>query len=400
MSIIDFKRIREKVTPDQVLAYFKYSVTSSNKVICPFHGESKPSMQLYESDVFCFGCKKYFDVPSLAKALLEKHGGREYTYREVLAWFDETKFPAKLSTVLSEYGGPVPLEFIDYWASQMTDDLYEQLSAERLITRATIEKYKIGWRPDWEAWTIPFWRGELGNSPVDIVQFRLTGSGPKYVGLKGHNRGSVQNAFLLEQPQPYLVVLFGAFDAVTALEDGIIAVGLNGSMPFRRDEKERVQELFAKQTNVLIVPDNTPAEYTSAQELSTWLNTYKVRYFPPELPPGCDYIDYRKLGYDAFDFRQNILCLGMDGELINNVGELLKVGDPYNLAKYHALTASRYAKNPGVVAHDISLAGPLNFNMTDWYRVVDLLEKVHTDDELFDTMEKVSELTNSFLGGW
>jgi hypothetical protein len=356
---------------------------------------------VYENGLFCFGCHRSWDVIDLAKTLLERDGV-ERTYGDVFRWFQETTLPAKSSTVYekAEYLGPVPEEYINNWADQMDDNKYAQLQAERLIAPETARHYRLGWREDWQAWTIPFWQKEPGESAVETVQFRLLSGKPKYVGLKGHSRGAVQNAHLLQQPQPYLVVLFGSYDSILALQDGVLAVGLNGSMPFRKDEKERVQELFKLQKNVIVVPDNTPSEYKPAQQLADWLGTYKVRYFPPELPAGCDYIDYRKLGYDAYDFRQHILCLGMEDELIENVGQLLNVGDPYRLARYHAVTAARYAKSAEVVAHDIGMTGPHSFTTLQWHQVVDLLAKVHTDDELFDTMNKVSELTYSFLGGW
>lgn len=400
MSINDFESIRTTYNAEQVLRYFKIKPTSSGKILCLSHHETDPSAQVYDNGVFCFGCHRSWDVIDLAKTLLERDGV-ERTYGEVFRWFAETALPAKSRAVYerAEYLGPVPHEYIDYWASQMTDEKYQELIDQRLITRATAEAYRLGWREDWQAWTIPFWRGLPGESEVETVQFRLLSGKPKYIGLKGHSRGAVQNAHLLQQHQPYVVVLFGSYDAILALQDGVIAVGLNGSMPFRKDEKERVQELFGLQDNIIIVPDNTAAEYTPARQLAEWLDTYKVRYFPPELPPGCDYIDYRKLGFHPDDFRQHVLCLGMDAELIVNVGELLKVGDPYHLARYHALTAARHASVTTVV-HEIVRSGPLTFTPKQWYHVEDALKDVQTEDELFTQMDKVSELAYSFLGGW
>lgn len=401
MTVLDFAKIRDEISPDQVLKHFGHKVPYNSKVVCPFHHETEPSMVLYEHDVYCFGCKRYFDVPGLAKALLEKSQGHEVAYGEVFQWFATTTLPTKMDRRIETggYTGPVPQEFITYWDNQMTDELYGKLYEQRLISKTTAQRYKLGWRPDWKAWTIPFWRGLPGESAADIVQFRLTEGTTKYLGLRGHNRGSIQNAHLLSVKQPYVVILFGSYDAILALQDGVIAVGFNGSMPFRKSEYPRLKELFAKQDNIYVVPDNTPQEFKCAYVFEQVLNA-RVRAFPHDSVPGCDYIDYRKVGYDAFDFCQSILCLNMPKELVENVDELLKVGDPYNLARYHALYAARVSHSPTMVAQDIVLSGPQDFSPQAWGEITAPLLKVATEDDLFAGVEQAAQLAYYYKGGW
>lgn len=328
-----------KVLPEQILAVFGIEIESNNKCRCPFHDDDTPSMLVHETNVYCFGCKISLDSFGLVMGLLEK-AGMPHDHRAVFNWFKQ--MPAvPLSGrkyVKTQYEGAVNPTLIAYWQECMTEDHYARLLTERLITKETAQQHRLGWRPDWSAFSIPFFRL---NGEADIVQFRMMGEGAKskYVGLKGHNRGAIMNADLLTNEQPYVVVFFGSFDAILARQDGLIAVGTNGSTPFAKKDHARIKEMFALQKNVLIVPDNTPDEYGPAEKLAEMLGG-EVRFFPINLPEGTDYIDYRRAGKTKEDFMTEILNLTPREEmLVENVVELLKAGDRFHFAELHMMQA-------------------------------------------------------------
>lgn len=387
-----FESIREKYNIEQVLGYFKIAINERNKCLCPFHNDTDPSLQVNEKHVYCFGCKQSWDIFSLAKALLEKQNNRSYSVAETFHWFATTPLPEKTERLYpkSTYEGAVNPDLINYWHDRLTEEQYQQLYTERLITKETIDRYLLGWRPDWKAWSIPF---IMSDGTVDIVQFRMTeeDASSKYLGLKGHNRGSVMNAYLLDEPQEYLIVLFGAFDAILAAQDDLLAVGLNGSTPFKRTEKTRVQAMFSKQKTIYIVPDNSPSEYGPAQKLVDWIGG-EVCYFPVDLPEGTDYVDYRKLGYTAEDFLYSVLDRPLPANnAVLNVVELLRAGDPFALSTFHAATAT------GVIAKEFAVAIASQLKDDKLKNIRQNLLQIKTSEELYNVLQSVAYTTQ---GGW
>lgn len=386
---------------EQVLMHFKIDIGTDNKCLCPFHHETTPSMQVHKHFVYCFGCNQHWDLFGLARKLLEKKQGREITVGEVFAWFKDTTFPARTERKYSrrhEYIGPVAPALVEYWQNCLTEERYLQLFSERLITKHTAKNHRLGWRPDWEAWSIPFYRGTLGQSEVDVVQFRMTHSDKKYLGLAGHSRGTIMNADFLAVPQPLLVVLLGSFDAILARQDGLCAVGLNGSFPFKTTEKKRVQDLFAKQKNVIIVPDVNPQEVIMAYKMADWIGA-QVRTFPANFPHNTDYTDYRKSGKTPVDFVEEVLGVG-DGELLENLKSLWQHGDPLRLCGTHITLSS--ALPPDILAVKIAEMGPFfPFTEETWEPLRVSLLEVREEKQLLLVTQDISSVAQHLLaGGW
>lgn len=409
LALPTFESVREKFFAEQILAAFGYKTDSSFKCQCPFHEESIPSLFVNKDFVHCFGCGITLDNFALAQALLEKELGSRPSVGRVFAWFQDTDFPAAADLTYpdgkSHYIGPVSDSLVDYWAQQLTDERFSRLYEERLITKETALLHRLGWRPDWEAWTIPFYRGQRGASEVDIIQFRLTRptARTKYTGLEGHNRGSVMNADLLQEPQPYVVVFFGSFDGILARQDGLVAVGLNGSNPFRKDEFDRAKEMFNKQSCVFVVPDNTPQEVNPAYRLAELLGG-TVKFFSSDLPLHTDYISYRKLGYSATDFKREVLDIGplmpVPENLLSNALELVLRGDPYNLVWAHVERLGR-----GVLAQDLAremanISCPQVLTRTQWIDVQHALWRVAGLDDLYQTFDTIKANVYTNRGGW
>lgn len=393
-----YEEVRGKYNAEQVLSYFGIPIGDNNKCICPFHEEDKPSMMVHERNVYCFGCKVSLDLISLTQRLLEKQKGCVTSIEEVFEILLSPDLPDKTDRryVESRYEGAVNPSLIDYWHQYLTDSMYKQLEQERLLTRETVDRHLLGWRPDWKAWTIPFIQPD---GKIDVVMFRMTeeDAPAKYLGLKGHNRGTVMNADLLLDTQEYLIVLFGSFDAIVARQDGLLAVGLNGSNPFKKTESRRVKELFEKQNNIIIIPDNTVTEYEPAETLAKLIGA-DVQFFPAEYERGLDYVDYRKKGLTADDFLTEVAHLQTitqpDLSVVESVVELLKRGDSYRFSELHA------ARAVGTPAVDFAVAVANRLEGTENQLYRSKLRSVKSVDELYASFRWIAEQKYIQKGGW
>lgn len=268
--------------------------------------ERNPSLHVYPHDAYCFTCSNYYGPVDLVMATLG------VTFFEALEWFRENAHlvpDADTTQVVHNkavYKGPAPRELVEYWHTCLTSETREWLH-QRLILDRTIDRLKIGWRPDFKAYTIPFWRGIPGESEIDIIQYRYLEGERRWRGMTGYNRPSVINSHMIGKHS--LVLLFGTFDAVLAAQDGLAAVSTNGATMFMRDE-ENIDRLRAitRGCKVYVVPDKQDVEAKPAYVLAHHLRA-EVRHFPKEMV-GKDYTDYRMSGKTPGHFIQEVLMIG------------------------------------------------------------------------------------------
>lgn len=293
----DLEDIKAKVPMPNVVAYF--AELQGGKTPCLWHPDGKnPNLQVYDDHVFCWSCRHYADIFEYVETALD------ISFAEAVEWIIEKEaiLPKGIpATPAPEYKGPVPLNYIEYWHSQLTPDRREGLY-KRLLTDETIDLHMLGWRPDYAAYVIPFWRGFPQISKVDVVQFRSTENSPvlngriwKYTGMTGHNRPSILNRHLINSTGN--VLLFGTFDALLASQDGIAAVSTNGATVFgntSRPEFCMLQESFSGTKAKILVPDGTFTELEPASSLAMNLG-FKLGFFKPYMPK--DYNDCRLAGY-------------------------------------------------------------------------------------------------------
>jgi len=333
MKPLTFEDVRERVNYEQVIGFFKIEIGYDNKCLCPFHKEDTPSHAVYEKSGHCYGCHRSWDSFAFVQEYLN------LSIKDAFRWFEQhlNDLPPQSERKYEQahYEGPVNRELVDYWHKQLTLEHYAYFEQERLLDKETVDWYQLGYRPDWNAYSVPFWRGLPRQSEVDVMQFRLLDREPKYIGLKGHNRTSFMNAHLLVVPQEYVLVLFGSFDAILAHQDGLTAVGLNGSNISKRD-KNRIRDLFQQQNRVIIVPDNTPAEFGPAYELAKLLDA-DVKFFPQTCPENVDYIDFRKK-HSVLEFEYKVLgrLPPVEEETLTNLVTLINAGDRYNIVPVYA----------------------------------------------------------------
>jgi hypothetical protein len=311
-------------------------------------------MQVNEDYVYCYGCKWSGDIYRLIDRLLTQN---TTPFTNVAHFLRDAKLasPSGRDYHSRKYTGNVPISLIEYWHSCLLQrpEMLNILQQERLLTLESIKHFKLGYRPDKDAWVVPFLRG---NS-AEIVQFRTrktNESSPKYWGLKGHNRGAIMNCNILDAPQDYVVILMGTYDPTLAWQDGLPAVGLNGSMPFKEVERDKVRQIFAKQVIKFIVPDNNPEEIKAAKKLATWIDG-DVRTFPANSSHNTDYIDYRKSGKTVEDFKREVLGIlpysSITDDLFDSLCSLYDAGDMYDFAQVYLQILAR-----GYTYNDVGLA--------------------------------------------
>lgn len=401
---LSYEDIRENVAAEQVLSIFGIGINSYNKCCCPFHDDKNPSMIVHETWAYCFACAQSWDVFTLARKLLSRD--KEASINQTFSWFDENweKFPQRQDRIYEKtgYEGPVDIGFIDYWHSLLSDDLANRLKIERLFTQDTIQRYKIGYRPDWNAVVFPFWRGDPGNSLVDIVQFRLLDEDAKtkYIGMKGHNRASFMNAYLLEYEQPYLVVMLGTPDAILAAQDGVIAVGLNGNSIGKAD-LPRIKDLLSKQSLIYVLPDNTQSEFKPAAKLASQLGAELI-FYPRNMPKDTDYIKYRHTN-TANDFLTEVVPIypyiktGQDA--VDNVYSIMEARDPYGFVQ-HFLGPTRGMLATDVARNLANAGCPKKFPKQDWRMIESKLRAVKTEEHLQHALGLWKDRISALSGAW
>lgn len=306
---------------NNIRGFFRYvniEIDARDKAKCPFHGkkgglpERTPSMIVNSESCFCFACGKtwyldtliqdYFDpaVPSFCKAEKKDH---RLTLDGVKMWWNEIKItlpdlPNGKARKRGEYKGPVHKELVEYWHNQLKPEHREALYKVRLLTDETIDRLWIGWNPEHNSYSLPFWSGEPGKSEIDIVQFRKTDKSPawitqKFYGLSGHNRPSLMGLHSIVG-RDWCIMLFGTFDAILACQDGFPAVTPNGASTFStKKHKERLNEYLKDIKKLYVVMDATESERESAQKTVdniTVVPEIHVSQFPENLK---DYGDYR-----------------------------------------------------------------------------------------------------------
>lgn len=394
-------------------------VESSGKTSCPFHKDNNtPNLHVYGDHAHCFVCGWHGDhfqyimdynrirrnknvsfvdalelVASMARDNVQQYSPEEDE--------DDVVLVRKERKPTLNDSKPVPKNWIEFWRKELIDRRREWLRVSRLLSDTTIDTHGLGWRPDYSAYSIPFWLGTPGIGEIDIVQFRSTDKSPpmhgrpwRYMGLSGYNHPSIINRHLLNPV--WVVVYFGTLDAILAAQDGIPAISTNGSSVFMnpdRPESRWLKHVLSDVRYVYVVPDATPSEFEPAHRLADMVNG-RVKYFPHDMC-GKDYTDYRSCGNSAQDFVKDIL--GMPEYTVAlSTGDFQRVkimvgqianGDSEGAAKAFLSLAQDY--NPSYISHSIQMVTimpPKNFRSA-----FDRNEWEHMSEEFADANGSVRD---------
>lgn len=372
-SYFDKDAIRAQVSMPSLVTYLGLEWDRQRqKVKCVRHkaGQEKtPSAQVNEQTLYCHVCTQTWDIFQLVME------SQHVSFGKSIGWLAEhvadiPKAAVKEAKTGADYLGPANRDLVEHWRSNLQEGHRLYLRNERLLTDETIDFSGIGWRSEWSAYSLPFWRGTPFQSEVDIVQFRATEATPwfnngerRYLGLTGHNRPSIIGRHRIGYNA--VVLFFGTFDALLATQDGLSAVSINGASTFLRDE-EAIGRLSGclRASHIYLVPDRTTSEYPAAYRLAGLLERrgkqVSVCHFPPD-SLGKDYTEYRQNGGTALAFRQEIL--GLKSAFPSDNGDLPKIVemiknlsegkiDPV-LAQLKSLAETNYM--PQVVCHELQL---------------------------------------------
>lgn len=310
-------KVKEDVAVEQVLTYFGYELDSTSMVCCPFHEDNTPSMIANDGLAYCFACDKGWDVIDLAADLLNLSEGPRIGFYETVDWLYAHKdVICKSRPTLfrsrpkKEYQGALD-PFIAYeWHSALTDTDYDHLWTERGLTRETVDYNVLGYREDWQADTIPLWEGEPGNSEIETVLFRRSDASPtwfrsKYIGLPGYHCPSFVGRHSL-QGFNWCVILFGVYDALLAVQDGLPALSPNTLTAWKDVFVNRLNDTFMSVDVIYAVRDNTPSEWQAEDKFLSRINKPVIIR---EFPEGKDYGEYRRKK-SVDDFFREVLRMG------------------------------------------------------------------------------------------
>lgn len=305
------EQIKRAVSMSVVVGWYQ-PINRQHKTLCPFHSEKTPSLHIYEDFGCCFGCGWRGDIFKFVMEF-DKVGFVEAKEGIVSRHLAGTAPQHSLPKVAypspkSDLRQSISEDLLGYWQSHLTEERKIWLREMRLLNDQTLQIQGIGWRPDWSAYSIPYWEGVPGHSPVTMVQFRRSPEHPaewRWMGLAGANNPSLLNSYLIN---PDLVILFfGTLDALLASQDGLPAVSvstINGFFQLPQKVLDRLR--MVKQ--LLVVPDSTHSEFTTAHQIAETLKA-RVCYFPRDWP-GKDYSELRLAGISAEQIWREVLNLG------------------------------------------------------------------------------------------
>lgn len=117
----------------KVLHYYNYP-SDEEKIVCPFHEDVYPSMQVNYStgSCFCYGCQKSYDTLSFVKELEKETDDLKACIKlaRIMTTKKVSKIKAKQSTIKRADNKQKLTEAEDYYFNLRTVDWYEECSEE------------------------------------------------------------------------------------------------------------------------------------------------------------------------------------------------------------------------------------------------------------------------------
>lgn len=318
-EVLTAEEIKAQVSFPTLMGRYGYRIGRDKKMLCPFHQEKTGSFHVYDERGKCYGgCGWFGDV---IQFVMDKESVYFGAALQLLTeWYGLTKGSASKDAASKEpvkvipkkpYREPINPEIVEYFHKYLTKERRQWLYDKRLLTDQTINYYRIGWRPDMDAYSIPFWKGAPGHSAVETMQFRCApkeGRRSRYIGLDGYTFPSLIGRHTMNPD--ILVVFIGTLDCVLANQDGIPAISPNG-LTVWLNRLDELKWVVGNVSQLFFVPDNTTSETIESVRLANALGA-KIRYLPemPDYPDGKqrkDYTDYRLMGHTAKQFIEEVL---------------------------------------------------------------------------------------------
>ncbi len=401
------EEIKARISFPQLIDYYGYR-PEKDKIICPFHHEHTASFHVYEDGGKCYGgCGWHGDVIQFVMDRESCYFGKALEL--LCSWFGIDKnTPPQQATKAKDVPAklrrdPVNPEIVSYFHSNLTEDRRIWLHEKRLLTDETINYLKLGWRPDLEGYSIPFWKGIPGLSEVDIMQFRYApkeGRKSRYISLDSHGFAGLIGRQTIN-PE-FLVVFVGTLDCVLANQDGIPAVSPNG-LTVWKNRLEELKWIIGPVKQLYFVPDNTSSETVESVRLANALGA-QIRYLP-QMETGKDYTDFRLLGNTPKQFIEGVLRVS-SGPFITNeehvkavrdVLDLMAQGDEKALEILDILFLNEYAWYS--IDHKLMLIASMHphagMNGREWEAFIYKLELAHSHEAITQAVKDTISIVNS-----
>lgn len=196
---------------------------------CPFHAEDTPSCHVLEQFYYCFGCGATGDYLTY----LQSPAGGNFTFFDalniaatqagVVLGDDITKQAQKMVEEREKRQ-----EDFAFYQSKLADNdkALKYLHEDRGLTDETIKHFGLGYRPDWDAISIPIW-GKSGS--LDSISFRYLDPDNKQRYYHKNNTGwskgdCLYNAQAIHIGDGPIYCCEGMFDVMSVWQVGLTRV--------------------------------------------------------------------------------------------------------------------------------------------------------------------------------
>lgn len=414
-SLIDLDLIRSQITVPQVLALYGIPSDQGN-ILCLWHSDRTPSCQVFNDHLFCHGCRKWKDIFSIVM-IKEK-----LPLERAVEWLMERKgiLPETvIQKAPKEYLGALPLGIANYWHKELTSERRQYLY-DRMLLDDTLDRYKIGFRPDYNAYTIPFWEGVPGKSEIVALQYRAAPNSPssrKYWWEAGRYKPCVFNAYLINDEMTGVV--FGTFDSLLAGQDNLPLISASGLNTFANPKKAEsvfLRDLLKNTKYKFVIPDGTQVEFEAATEVMYTVGA-EIKYFPFYVPK--DYTAYRQAGFTREQFIDEVLEMPtwkdkhlyavheIHLEDITKMLELISAGDKTEVFRTLQKIVGEGRYGSGCVTQSLAmdaLKGPQHFGNTftseEWSNLIDEVGECRSYTDLVLVIGKYGDIAAARLGGF
>ena len=220
-------------------------------------------------------------------------------YRAAWEWLRArgltTYCPPEVGRPTSTSTAPIPLAEVHRWRDQITPQVVQYYTKERLLTVNTVGLFGLGW--DKCGYVIPVWTGAPGVSDVYNAFVRRDDTNenqadrPKYTSML-RRPPAMFNSYVLSEKPKLALIFIGLFDAILAHQDGFIAVTPTGG---QGAWDTAWNKLFMDIPRIVVVPDVREAT-AGFRIASNFIGRAGVAIWPKDFARqgGSDYTDFRR----------------------------------------------------------------------------------------------------------
>ncbi len=196
-------------------------VWGDGKIMCPWHEDDNPSLQIYHDHAYCFSCNTTADGIALAQSL------HEFSFKQAFSWLTKYKGQRKREGH-QPLAMPVDMARVEEWHERLLETKERWWLLDRGIPATLIEELKLGWTG--RSFSIPhITDGKVWNVKFRVhPDYQMNGEN-KYNSIKGQPFRSLYPIDYVKSSFQEFLGLFlteGEFDAMVLLSSGLPALSL------------------------------------------------------------------------------------------------------------------------------------------------------------------------------